>query len=142
MIDESRIDIYDYLCGLLKPITSNVYAMDAPQELTTSDTTDGFIVVRLGDVHDESEFDLETYGWVRAFVEAYVPHKSRGRLDRTKYKAFEDDINYAIRSEMKVPTSTKYFLEQETILSMDDLEDTNSDNAYNMFIKSFIVQIQ
>ena len=89
----SRIDIYDYVYNLFYDVvTKNVYSMFEPQELTTSDTNDGFLVIRVGDLYDESEFTCSAYGWARVYVEAYVPPLSRGRLDYTKYQEYEDAI--------------------------------------------------
>lgn len=142
MVNESRIDIYNYVYNLLYGVvTENVYSMNEPQELTDSDTTDGFIVIRVGDIRDESEFTGEAYAWVRVFVEAYIPPISRGRLDKVKYKAMEDAITLAINTEMKHGVNETYSIESDSVLSMDSNADTNANNAYYMFIKSFIVQI-
>lgn len=142
MVDESRIGLYNYVYNLLYGVvTENVYSMNEPQELTESDTKDGFIVIRIGDIRDESEFHLETYGWVRVFIEAYIPPISRGRLDKAKYKAMEDAINNVINREINQGTNVHYSIESDGILSMDDYADTNANNAFSMFVKSFIVNI-
>lgn len=142
MYNESRIDIYDYLYNLFYGVvTRNVYSMQEPQELTASDTADGFIVIRVGSILDESEFDLHTYGRVRCYIEAFVPPISRGRLDYEKYKAFEDSINEVIKLASEDNTGT-YHIESEDILSMDAEETSNANNVYFTFIKSFIVQIE
>lgn len=142
MVDESRIGIYNYIYNLIYGVvTDNVYSMNEPQELTDSDTTNGFVVIRVGNVVDESEFPLQTYAGVRVFIEAYVPPISRGRLDKTKYKAIENAINNAINEEIANGTNATYSIESDGILSMDDVYDTNANNAYYMFVKSFIVII-
>lgn len=142
-MNDSRIDIYNYIYGLLfGVVTDNVYQMNEPQELTEEDTTDGFIVIRIDDIHDESEFHGDTYGWVRVYVEAYVPPISRGRLDRAKYKTFEDGITEAINNEIDNGTNEHFAIEANDILSMDSNADTNANNAYFMYVKSFIVTIQ
>ena len=142
MIKESRIGIYNYIYDLLYGVvTENVYSMNEPQDLTDSDITDGFVVIRVDDIYDESEFRGYTYGWVRVFVEAYIPPKSRGRLDKTKYKAMEDALTNTINSEIDNPTSSIYAIQDSGILSMDDNVDTNADNIFYTFIKSFIVTI-
>jgi len=141
MVEESRIAIYDYLKPLFSGVTNNIYPMRVPTDNTADDTSNGFIVIEVGSIRDESEFDLQAFGWVRCYVTAYVPQKSRGRLDRDKYKAFEDGINAAIRSEIDSPTSYSYAIQADSILSMDDDEDTNKGNQYNVFVKSFIVTI-
>jgi len=142
MVDESRIDIYNYIYGLLYGVvTENVYSMNEPQELTESDTTDGFIVIRVGDVYDNSEFKCETYGRVRVFVEAYIPPISRGRLDKAKYKTFEDGITNAINNEIENGNNAHFSIQDDGILSMDSNADNNANNAYFMYVKSFIVTI-
>jgi len=142
MVDESRIGIYNYVYRLLYGVVSeNVYSMNEPQELTESDTKDGFIVIRVADINDASEFRCEAYGWARVFVEAYVPTISRGRLDKTKYKQFEDGITQAITNEIENNTSDTYSIQEDGILSMDSNADANANNAYYLYVKTFIVTI-
>lgn len=141
MVEESRIAIYDYLNSVFAGVTQNIYSMRVPTENTSDDTANGFIVTEVSGVVDESEFDLQTYGQVRCFVTAYVPQKTRGRLDKTKYAAFENGINAAIRTEINTPSSSVYSIQGDGILSMDDNEDTQKGNQYNVYVKSFIVTI-
>lgn len=142
MVNESRIDIYDYLYSLFyNVVTKNVYSMNEPQELSQSDTNDGFIVIRVGNINDESEFDLQTYGWVRCYVEAYVPPTSRGRLDVAKYRQFENAINDVITQAMESNDET-YWVQGDSVISMDSNEMDNPNNAYYMFVKSFVVNIE
>lgn len=142
MVDESRIGIYNYVYNLIYGVvTENVYSMNEPQELTESDTEEGFIVIRVGDLRDDSEFHLQACGWVRVFIEAYIPPISRGRLDKAKYKAMEDAINDVINEEIENGTNSKYSIEPDGVLSYDIGEDSNANNAFYMFIKSFIVNI-
>lgn len=142
MIDESRIWIYNYVYGLLYgKVSNNVYSMEEPQELTESDTTDGFIVIRVGQINDQSEFRGNAYAWVRVYVEAYVPMMSRGRLNKVKYAAFENDISRAINGEIDVCTSDKYSIQDDGIISMDSSDNNNANNAYHLYVKSFIVTI-
>lgn len=141
MVEESRIAIYDYLKPLFSSVTQNIYPMRVPTENTSDDTTNGFIVIEVGSIVDESEFDLQAFAWSRCNVIAYVPQKTRGRLDKTKYETFENGINAAIRAEINHPTSGVYYIQSDGILSMDDDEDTNKGNQYNVFVKSFIVTI-
>lgn len=140
MFNESRIAIYEFLKPMFVGVTQNIYSMRVPTENTDSDTKNGFIVIQVGSIKDESEFELDTFGWVRCYVTAYVPQKSRGRLDSEKYKAFEDGINSVIRTLVQAPQNdSPYFVQSDGILSMDDDEDTNKGNQYNVFVKSFIV---
>lgn len=142
MINESRIAIYDYLKTLFSDVTPNIYRMKIPSDTTADDVKNGFIVIRVGGINDESEFGLDAYGWVRCYVSAYVPQKTRGRLDSTKFSAFEDGINTIIRSLMDVSqNNSEYFIMTDSVLSMDDDEDTIKGNQYNVFIKSFVVVI-
>lgn len=141
MLNESRIDIYDYLYNLFYDVvTKNVYTMQEPQELTKSDTEDGFIVINAGNLNDVSEFRGRTYGLVRCYVEAFIPPISRGRLDYAKYKEFEDSINAVIDSEI-ANTEGDYCIQDGSSLSMDATEISNANNSYFTFIKSFIVII-
>ena len=141
MFNESRIDIYDYLYNLFYDVvTKNVYSMEVPQELTQSDTQDGFIVIHVGDLNDESEFAHQTYGWARCFVEAFIPPISRGRLDYDKYREFEDAITEVIHLASD-EVIDGYSVQEGSVLSMDGSETTNANNSYFTFIKSFIVNI-
>ena len=142
MIQKSRKDIYDYIYGLLYGVVSdNVYPMNESQELTESDVKDGFIVIRVGTMVDESEFKGEAFGWCRVFVEAYVPPMSRGRLDEEKYYAFESSINTAIDNEVDNGTNKDYSIIEDGIISWDDFDDSNANNVFYKFVKSFRVQI-
>lgn len=143
MLNVSRIDIYNYLYGLFfGTVTENVYSMNEPQELTDDDVGNGFIVINVGDIYDNSEFNRDAYGEVRCYVTAYVPPISRGRLDVDKYKEFEDGINTVI--ELASETSDEqsdYYIQEGSVLSSDMDETSNANNAYYTFIKSFIVVI-
>jgi hypothetical protein len=146
MVNDSRMGIYEYVESLLvihdnKGVTDNVYLMNEPQELTQSDTEDGFIVIRVGDLNDASEFQGEAYGWARVFVQCYVPPITRGRLDKSKYKAFEDSINEVIKDASTNDNQGTYWIQGDSVLSMDSNDDNNANNAYYMFVKSFIVMI-
>lgn len=142
MVTESRIAVYNYLKTLFSGVTQNIYPMRVPTENTSDDTQNGFIVIEVGAINDASEFDLQTFAWVRCNVVAYVPQKTRGRLDEAKYTAFENGINSAIRTAIDAPVPTSaYSIQSDGILSMDDDEDSNKGNQYNLFVKSFIVII-
>jgi hypothetical protein len=112
--------------------------MNEPQELTKSDTSDGFIVLHVGNLIDESEFSLDAFGQVRCYVEAFIPPISRGRLAIDKYKEFEDAINAVIKSAMEERDGA-YYIQDDSIISTDTEETTNANNTYFTFIKSFIV---
>lgn len=141
MLNESRIDIYDYIYGLLNGVvTENVYYMNEPQELTTSDTSDGFIVITVGNIVDESEFYSDAYGRVRCFIQAFIPPTSRGRVDRAKYKSFEDGINTIINLASE-DGDGEYYIERDSVLSLDSFDASSPDNVFFTFVKSFIVVI-
>ena len=141
MLNDSRTDIYDFLYNIFyNVVTKNVYAMKEPQELTKSDVKDGFIVTSVGNMVDMSEFRGQTYGEVRCYVVAYIPTMSRGRLDYNKYKAFEDGIN-GILHTFSQDSGGEYFIEEDSLMSMDGDEYSSADNQFFTFIKSFIVTI-
>lgn len=141
MISDSRIGIYKYIEDLLvENVTENVYLMNEPQVLTESDTTEGFIVVQVGDFVDAGEFQRESYAWARVFIRVYVPPMNRGRLNVTLYKEFEDAINNVIDTASVEQDST-YWIQKDSVLSMDTNSERNADNAYFMFVKSFVVMV-
>ena len=140
MLNISRSDIYEYVATLMKSVTANVYSMGEPTENTTSDANDGFIVVRVGRMNDESEFDADAYAWARCNVIAYVPKKSRGRLNKDLYKTFEDGINEVIKQAQDTGDGSYYIL-PDSVISSDDDETAQQGNQYHVFIKSFVVVI-
>lgn len=143
MIEESRIDIYTYLRDLFfETVTENVYIMDEPKELTESDVEEGFLVISIGDFHDESEFRGHAYGQVRAYIAAYIPPMSRGRLDEAKYKTFETAVTEVVNNEMEHGSNERYTIVSDTFLSLDGLETTNANNSYHVFVKSFIISVE
>ena len=141
MLNKSRIDIYDYLYILLfGVVTENVYDMRVPQVLTESDTKDGFIVIHVGNLVDESEFTCEALARVRCYIEAFVPQISRGRMNHDLYAAMENSINNVIEEQTEVRDGA-YYIEEGSYLSSEEDEITNANNAYFTFIKSFIVVV-
>ena len=141
MIDKSRIAIYDYLYSLLYGVvTNNVHSMGEPSETTDDEAENGFVVTQVGDIEDESEFDGSTYAWARCYVYAYVPKKSRGRLNKRKYKEYEDAI-LAVIKNAETQGNENYFVMPETTISMDENDNTMKGNQYSIFVKSFVVVI-
>lgn len=114
--------------------------MGEPTENSESDTTDGFLVIQVGVMNDDSEFDGDAYGWARCYVTAYIPKRSKGRLDTEKYKTFEDGINTIVKlaSESR---NADYYVLKGSELSVDDVETTQKGNQYHIYRKSFVVVI-
>lgn len=139
--DSTRISLYDYLASVFANVTENLYSMYVPTENTESDTENGFVVTSVGDINDESEFRHEAYGWARCQIAAYVPKKSRGRLNKELYKRFEDGINLAIEENVGNSNNEGYYILEDSVLSMEDNESMNKGNQYHVFIKSFVVVI-
>lgn len=139
MIPDTRIDIYNFVYNMFYDVvTKNVYSMNPPQELTDSDTKDGFIVIGVGDLYDESEFSGRAYAWARVFVEAYIPPKSRGRLNKNKYMAFDKSLTSVINNYDERHESTGFSIDLETLLSTDGYYSTSKD-LYQVIAKSFVV---
>jgi hypothetical protein len=143
MLNKSRSDIYDYLYGLFYgTVTENVYSMSEPQELEDTDRTDGFIVLHVGNMYDNSEFSGQTYGEVRCYVEAYIPPVTRGRLDVDKYREYEEAITQTIENAIASPNQNEdYCIQEDSLISSETEEVTNANNIFFVFIKSFIVVI-
>ena len=142
MYNESRMDIYDYLYNLVYDVvTKNVYRLGEPTETTTDDTENGFVVIAVGNLTDDSEFYLDTYGQVRCTFTAFVPKKSRGRLDADKYRAFESSINDVVKNAIENANDGDYSILADGILSMDDNETSQKGNQYHVYVKSFIVVV-
>ena len=141
MLNKSRSDIYDYLYNLFYgTVTENVYPMNEPQELEDTDRNDGFIVLHVGSIYDDSEFNAQAYGWARCYVEAFIPPITRGRLDVEKYREFETSIDTAINNAIaSTVDSSTYFIQEDSVISSDTEEANNANNTFFVFIKSFIV---
>ena len=138
MFSESRTAIYNYLYDLFHGVvTDNVHEKE-PRELTKSEVEDGFIVITVGNFRDSGEFSCETYGEVRCYVEAYIPPRSRGRLNLEKYEAFENSINQVIKAASN-DSSGEYQVQSDDVISADGEVVSNADNIFHTFIKSFIV---
>ena len=142
MFNESRTDIYKYIYDMVYNVVSkNVYAMFEPKALKESDTTDGFVTIRVGNIINQSEFDDNAFAMARCFVQAFVPPMSRGRVDFDKYKEFEQKINQVINNEIRNGNNKTYSIIPDSSLSWDDYVGTDDDNMYFVYTKSFIVQI-
>jgi len=143
MFTASRSDIYDYLYDLFfGVVTENVYEMKIPDELTSSDTKDGFLVINVGTGIDNSEFPEEAYGEVRCFVTAYIPKISRGRVNHDIFALFENGINNVINEASENDTQGTFHIEKDNMLSADGIDGSDADNTFFTFIKSFIVNIE
>lgn len=143
MFNDSRIGIYDYLYDLIveNEVSSNVYMVNEPQDLTANDKKNGFVVIKVGGVNDQSQFDLETYGWTRVYIYAYVPPTSRGRLDYEKYKTMENKLNALINNESKQREKLGYTIVLNSTLSMDGVQTSTANNLFYTFVKSFRIFI-
>lgn len=142
MINESRLDIYDYLYKLFDDVVSvNVYAIAAPKELTNKDTQNGFLVIRVTTLNDASEFKGEAYAWSRCYVTAYVPTVSRGRLDYDAFRSIENTINGIINDEIENTHNDTYSIQKGSIMSYDSFENANSDNTFYLYTKSFNITV-
>lgn len=141
MYSDSRKAIYDYLYNMLyHVVTDNVYDMKKPTELTASDVKDGFVVTNIGDFVDESEFKRQTYGWCRVYITAFIPLMSRGRLNSELYEAYETSINRVIDEGVQA-INPHYSIIEDSLISMDDVDDENPNNQFATFTKSFVVTI-
>lgn len=139
--DSTRISLYNYLATVFANVTENLYSMTVPTENTKSDTESGFAVINVGNVYDESEFKGDAYGWVRCQITAFVPKRSKGRLNKELYGSFENGIETAIAANTGENNDGGYYILEDSVLSMEDNEDTNKGNQYHVFIKSFVVVI-
>lgn len=138
MSDISRISVYEFACGMFSSLGVNVYSMEVPQSLdTATDIASGFIVIRVNNIYDNSEFVGNTYATSRVLVEAYVPAKTRGRVDATKYKALQDKINIIVK-EYCEKVNQDYVVSEDSILNYDDTF-INNTTEFFMYVISFTV---
>lgn len=143
MFNDSRIDIYDYISDMLNGVVSDsVYKMYEPESLTSDAVKNGFIVIKVGELNNESEFGYSTYAWVRCYIEAYVPIKNNGELNEARYKEMEDGINMVINlADESGENGNGYSLDADNVISYDDGRVHTAGNMFHIFGKSFTVDI-
>jgi hypothetical protein len=138
MSDTSRISVYEFAYGMFSSLGVNVYSMEVPQSLdTATDIASGFIVIRVNNIYDNSEFVGNTYATSRVLVEAYIPAKTRGRVDVTKYKALQDKINAVVKEHCE-KVNQDYVVSADSILNYDDTL-INNTTEFFMYVISFTV---
>lgn len=141
MLDAATTKVLDYLYGIFEStVNGNLYSMYEPKELLKADTEKGFAVIRAGQINNESEFGNSAYGWVRCYIDVYVPPMSRGRLDYDTAGDLESKVLTAIDNEIANGTSDTYSIRSGSMLSTQS-DNSNADNEYFVFVKSFIVDI-
>ena len=142
-MNESRKDIYSYVATLFTSVTTNIFRGEIPKSLSGTCATNGFMVLRLGELRDDSEFDMEAFGRVRMNVEFYVPSVSTsnagGVMNTTKFDEAQDDIDAIVNAECAKRNQT-YTISRDGILSFDDFY-SNSANTFHVYITSFIITI-
>ena len=137
MSDTSRISVYSFVHTMFGSLGISVYAMEIPQSLETVDITNGFAVMRINNIYDNSEFIGHTYSTARVFLETYVPAKTKGRLDTTKYEALQNKINSMV-NEYCDKTNQDYMVSRDSILNYDDTM-INGSTEFFMYLISFTV---
>ena len=115
--------------------------MGEPTENTTQETKDGFVVIDIGGIEDESEFYGQAHAQVRCYIVSYIPKKTRGKLDDSKYREMEQSIESVILGEMQTPSNPNYYIVDDGVISMESEETTQKGNQYHLYIKSFVVGI-
>jgi hypothetical protein len=140
-IDARRMPIYQYVYSLfIDKVTKYIYPMEMPTKLEEEINAGGFMVIRLGEIKDKSQFNLNALASVRVTVEMYIPPKTRGRLDTTLLEKYETSISDIVNAEVE-KAGEKYDISTDGILSTDDIYN-ESDNLFFMYIKSFMVLIK
>lgn len=142
MLNESRKAVYDYIGSLVSGVvTDNVHRLEVPVELTESELHDGFIVIRVGELNDESEFRDAAYGWARCYIDAYIPLRSRGRFNGDVYGTFEDAIYMALKNATLTDSESTYWVMEDSFISYDYADSNINGNTFHVMSKSFIVNI-
>jgi hypothetical protein len=138
----SRKNLYSYVASMFVGIVKGIYK-HMPTALSLEDTTNGFIVIRMGNIDDSSEFYGNTYAKTRIYVECYVPDvnttTTNGVMSTTKYDAMQQAVDDKIDAECKKVNQT-YTISRESILSSDDTY-VNKAVSFMVYITSFQVII-
>ena len=138
----SRKDLYSYTASMFVGIVKGIYR-HMPTALSTEDTANGFIVIRMGDIKDDSEIIGNTDAKTRIYVECYVPDvnttTTNGVMSTTKYDAIQQAVDDRIDTECDKVNQT-YTISRDGILSSDDTY-VNKANSFMVYITSFQVII-
>lgn len=138
----SRKNLYSYVASMFVGIVKGIYK-HMPTALSPEDTTNGFIVIRMGNIDDSSEFYGNTYAKTRIYVECYVPDANasttNGVMSTTKYDAMQQAVDDKIDAECEKVNQT-YTISRESILSSDDTY-VNKAVSFMVYITSFQVII-
>lgn len=138
----SRKNLYSYVASMFVGIVKGIYK-HMPTALSPEDTTNGFIVIRMGNIEDSSEFYGNTYAKTRIYVECYVPDvnttTTNGVMSTTKYDAMQQSVDDKIDAECEKVNQT-YTISRESILSSDDTY-VNKAVSFMVYITSFQVII-
>lgn len=138
----SRKNLYSYVASMFVGIVKGIYK-HMPTALSPEDTTNGFIVIRMGNIDDSSEFYGNTYAKTRIYVECYVPDvnttTTNGVMSTTKYDAMQQAVDDKIDAECEKVNQT-YTISRESILSSDDTY-VNKAVSFMVYITSFQVII-
>lgn len=138
----SRKNLYSYVASMFVGIVKGIYK-HMPTALSQEDTTNGFIVIRMGNIDDSSEFYGNTYAKTRIYVECYVPDvnttTTNGVMSTTKYDAMQQAVDDKIDAECEKINQT-YTISRESILSSDDTY-VNKAVSFMVYITSFQVII-
>ena len=138
----SRKNLYSYVASMFVGIVKGIYK-HMPTALSPEDTTNGFIVIRMGNIDDSSEFYGNTYAKTRIYVECYVPDvntsTTNGVMSTTKYDTMQQAVDDKIDAECEKVNQT-YTISRESILSSDDTY-VNKAVSFMVYITSFQVII-
>lgn len=138
----SRKNLYSYVASMFVGIVKGIYK-HMPTALSPDDITNGFIVLRMGNIDDSSEFYGNTYAKTRIYVECYVPDvntsTTNGVMSTTKYDAMQQAVDDKIDAECE-KVNQAYTISRESILSSDDTY-VNKAVSFMVYITSFQVII-
>ena len=138
----SRKDLYSYVASMFVGVVKGIYK-HMPTALSPDDIANGFIVLRMADIKDDSEIFLNAYAKTRIYVECYVPDvntsTTNGVMSTTKYDAMQQAVDDRINAECSKVNQT-YTISRESILSSDDTY-VNKAVSFMVYITSFQVII-
>ena len=138
----SRKDLYSYVASMFVGVVKGIYK-HMPTALSPDDIANGFIVLRMGNIEDSSEFYGNTYAKTRIYVECYVPDvnttTTNGVMSTTKYDTIQQAVDDKIDAECEKVNQT-YTISRESILSSDDTY-VNKAVSFMVYITSFQVII-
>lgn len=140
-MNTDRVGIYTQIVALFANTDIKYfYPIEKPISLTANAKKQGFMVIRAGNIDDNSEFSENAYAEMRIQLEMYIPTKSNGIVDGSLFSKYQSLIDTTIKEAVNNEDSGLNIIPDD-MLNADDFDNSNADNPFSIYIKSFLILI-